>query len=286
MAETGASQTSGEAGASQPKGVVAASQVDGTVGARPAQPQANLWTPAELGSDLALWLDVWDSPFDVREDGGTQYVERWGDLSGDNEDATQTTGSRQPTLGTLIEYDGGSKDKLTSPEPSDESNTSLTALCFFRVDDTDPLQVYVQGGRTLIFVNNGLVECNIGSDGGSCSVGLSTGHHITVARWNLATGRSEIWLNGVQENNTTTSPDRITSQTGIGNIGTNNLAPYGAIGGVTITDSYVSGSDVDKLFGHLAHKADRNGIPEPLQNLPGEEDEDGPHPYKYKAPRI
>ena len=77
MSDVDAEQVSGTVGASQPGGTVAASQVGGTVGARLAQPAANLWTPAELDG-LALWLDVWDSDFDLRTDGGTDYVERWG----------------------------------------------------------------------------------------------------------------------------------------------------------------------------------------------------------------
>jgi hypothetical protein len=108
MSSVDADQVSGTVGASRPGGVVGASQVGGTVGARLAQPQANLWTPAELDG-LALWLDVWDSPFDLRTDGGTDYVTRWGDLSGNENDAVQSTGSAQPSLGTnAVFFDGSS----------------------------------------------------------------------------------------------------------------------------------------------------------------------------------
>jgi len=93
--------------ASQVGGTVGASQPGGTVGARLAKPQADLWTPAQLGDDLALWLDWKDSPFDLRTDGGTDYVTSWGDLSGNGNDATQSAGSQQPVLDGGVVFDGG-----------------------------------------------------------------------------------------------------------------------------------------------------------------------------------
>ena len=88
--------------------------------------QADLWTPAQLGPDLALWLDVWHSDFDLRTDNGTQYVERWGDLSGNGNDATQETGAQQPINSDTIIFDGND-DYLALP-PTVSGSVDRTVL--------------------------------------------------------------------------------------------------------------------------------------------------------------
>jgi len=72
-------QQGGSISVSQGGGLITTSQPGGSVSVS-QKPQRQLWTPAQLGDDLALWLDWKDSPFDLRTDGGTDYVARWGDL--------------------------------------------------------------------------------------------------------------------------------------------------------------------------------------------------------------
>jgi len=207
-------------------------------------------------------------------------VERWGDLSGNGNDATQGTGSRQPIKEDLVSYDGGTEQKLTSPFASNESEKSLTVLALVDLNNVIDTQVIVQGGRTLIVVRDGSIRCNIGGSSGQCQTPVTTTPTLSLSRWDLSAGESQIWQDGALKDFTTTSPDRSTSQTGIGNIGSNNLSPYGDIGSVMITDAALSEGEIDKAFGHLAHKAARNGIPEPLQNLPAD------HPYKSSPPTV
>jgi len=65
--------------------------------------RAQLWTPAELGSDLALWLDATDTNtlFDATSGGNVVAdngaVARWEDKSGNGRHATQDTAANRPT---------------------------------------------------------------------------------------------------------------------------------------------------------------------------------------------
>lgn len=55
---------------------------------------SQLWTPAALGADLALWLDA-DDASTITLNGST--VSQWSDKSGNNRHATQSVSASQPT---------------------------------------------------------------------------------------------------------------------------------------------------------------------------------------------
>ena len=55
---------------------------------------AVLWTPADLGADLALWLDA-DDASTITLNGST--VSQWDDKSGNGRNVSQATASDQPT---------------------------------------------------------------------------------------------------------------------------------------------------------------------------------------------
>lgn len=76
------------------------------------------WTPAQLGSSLALWLDA-DDVSTIILNGNT--VSQWSDKSGNNRHATQSTAANQPSYNatalngkTALTFNGTSTF-LTSP---------------------------------------------------------------------------------------------------------------------------------------------------------------------------
>lgn len=71
------------------------------------------WTPAELGDDLALWLDA-DDASTITLNGSK--VSQWDDKSGEGRHATQSTESQQPVLTTsglngknVVTFTGGNR---------------------------------------------------------------------------------------------------------------------------------------------------------------------------------
>jgi hypothetical protein len=286
MAETGASQTSGEGGASQPKGVVAASQVDGTVGARLAKPAANLWTPAQLPG-LALWLDVWDSPFDLRDDPGGPYVTLWGDLSGNGNDATQTTGSEQPKLTDRVEFDGSqylrsdfspgidlpiaklalSDAAGNSPgvQWSTSDNTSNDGSIFTRVvQDKEETALYSAGAFRSIRAPS------------------RSGPTLRGGQWQ-ANGMWDLRVNGevlgTRSATPTQNPLVVSSPGGLVREDSAGTNP-GEFWVCVLVSANLTTEQWDKINGWLAWKAHRNGLPQPLQNLPSS------HPFKSEPPKI
>ena len=63
-------------------------------------PFAPLWTPADDGADLQLWLDAADEDT-ITESAG--LVSQWDDKSGNARNATQGTAANQPTTGTQVQ---------------------------------------------------------------------------------------------------------------------------------------------------------------------------------------
>lgn len=281
VARTSGDQISGRVGAAQPGGVVGASQVGGTVGARLAQPQANLWTPAQLGSDLALWLDVWDSPFDLRSDGGTDYVERWGDLSGNGRDATQGTASAQPKLKSKVVYDG--QDDLLNAPPLLSKNIGFGFLGILR----DESQEYraLTSATTESFTILRVFSSEIAVFRGGAQIGYSFSEWgepkmvffqsdvLTLTLW--VDGKKVDSISSGSEPRSKDNPVRI----GAARSGKRNFTASNNIV-VTLQNQVVSDSQVERWFGWVAHKASRNGIDAPLQNLPSD------HPYKDEPPKV
>jgi len=278
MSDVDADQVSDTVGASQPGGVVEASQVGGTVGARLAQPQASLWTPAQLGNDLALWLDVWDSEFNLRTDGGTDYVERWGDLSGNGNDAVQTTGSQQPLKNTNSIQTDGEDDFLSTTFKSSILPPHTIFSLWTIEDDEGTLYDGINRFNHYYLINgagNGLRLYSGQSIQGSENVSL--GAYLTSTHVDTT---SEIYNNG----SLYTSGDTKTSTLVGLNVGVRHWEDDfffdGKIRVIVVLNTNPSDSERQNIEGWLAHKAYRNGIPEPLDNLPSD------HPFKDEPPRV
>jgi hypothetical protein len=286
MSDVDADQVSGTVSASQPGGVVGASQVRGTVGARLAQPQANLWTPAQLGSDLALWLDVWDSPFDLRTDGGTDYVERWGDLSGNGHDATQATGSEQPVLDNAVKC--GNRHLVVGDLQEVAGVDAFTVFALYKVRTSGSFEMVMSKVKqkdgefeirrndddtlfTQTETTNNLFARQLG---GSLLSGEIALH---VSEYDGATFRQRQDGDTVSSKPLTGTTLDSSFELAIGHRLNGDFS-----GNVDIWAAVVATVDQAVLIeGWAAHAADRElGITEPLNNLPSS------HPYKDDPPRV
>jgi len=281
MTDVDARQVSGTVGASQPGGTVGASQPSGTVGARLAKPEADLWTPAQLGSDIALWLDWKDSPFDPRTDGGTDYVARWGDLSGNGNDATQSAGSKQPVLDDVILPDS---DFLTT-NVSHTSSDVISLLALIKYDgDSERNDIFAGrkdgnlAAEWQATIEGGSPAWRFFGDNNSGAVPpVDIGWHLIYWQWDVPKKTWKIRVDGEKYEgmtpetlgNNRPKTDLFASSRGGTGVRNSSDLPF-AVANIDRN----AGADILKQEGWGAHKADRNGIPEPLDALT----ENG-HPY-------
>ena len=247
------------------------------------------WTPADLGDDLALWLDASDTTTITESDGA---VSAWDDKSGNDRHATQESEPLKPQvdesgingLDTLYFGDSFLQGDVFSP-----TAVSVFAVRKFNnpagsqaeyanaILDTTPVLNFSQ--------SDGIRFDNWRGDArfGTRSSFSSTSN--TSTEWQIQAGLYEdgsrsLWLDSVSVATSTPSGDITTTATTytIGRFQTN------ATGGVAdrTTDGYVAEIIVcqasvapevrEKIEGYLAHKW---GL---TANLPAE------HPYKSSAP--
>jgi len=249
---------------------------------------SDLWTPAQLGSDLALWLDFWDSDFQLRTDGSTDYVEEWGDLSGNGNDATQGTGSEQPIK------DGDGVDFSTSGVHLDggvsSGGSDILLWALVNVDLLEKRQGFIDlhdGTNTntgaLIFVGGDRVKYRVQANNHLTVTGgkISGSPRILILRY--TSDGLEGRIDGKTDGSLSYDGDVNTNQDfQIGSLKglEERFEQYGDSWGYGYVEDAATLENVELVEGHLAHKADRNGIPEPLQNLPSD------HPYKSEPPRA
>lgn len=149
------------------------------------------WTPAALGSDLALWLDAADAGT-ITLNGST--VSQWNDKSGNARHATQGTAANQPTYTANafagkpgLTFDGNQVLNGTSPELANQTNlnffgvsiiTSRTyAAGFGSGGTTNP----TPGIRWGLFGNGANVPDGIGWAGNNGSIFLGNGLLLPVS---------------------------------------------------------------------------------------------------------
>lgn len=180
--------------------------------------RSGAWTPAALGSSLALWLDAEDAS-KITLNGST--VSQWQDKSGNNRHATQSTAANQPTYTTnglngkpVVTFDGssdfmnvtsfnqavslaimGSGGTITSPlvsgaapsnfAPAWNANADLVA---YRAQSTSTISNVTLGGLSTNFAI-GFVSVNISAG----SVGISgNGAALTAFPQSLNTADTTI----------------------------------------------------------------------------------------------
>jgi len=236
----------------------------------------DLWTPAQLGDDLALWLDVWDSDFDLRTDGGTDYVERWGDLSGNGHDATQGTGSEQPEKLNGVIFD---KDYLST---SITEVQPFTLYVLAKIRDSGELGRVVEGGNRVLWgLADGFQDESVGAYAGLYIARSASWPSYELGGAVYDASSSILLRNGTEVSGNLGSIDITGRKLAIGY----SPAQQGEWADATVLSvifyrERMGTENRRRIEGSLAHKADRNGTPEPLQNLPSD------HPYKDSPPTV
>lgn len=245
-----------------------------------------LWTPAELGASLALWLDA-DDASTITLNGST--VSQWSDKSGNGRNATQGTAANQPTY-TASGLNG--KPVLTWGANSISSLVTAFTL-------NHPLSVYSVAQAN---APTNAVRAIVGSGYVSYALGTLTASPATYAYalWNpFLNGGAYInnaaTTNPVIVGSTTESNDENTWNTYVNGsnagqaiwstgtpdapsfirIGYSGAAAeywHGTIGEVVICSTTLSTTDRQRIEGYLAWKW---GL---TANLPSN------HPYKIVPP--
>jgi hypothetical protein len=235
-----------------------------------------LWTPAALGSPLALWLDA-DDFSTITLNGST--VSQWRDKSGNGCHASQNDPARQPTYtanglnGNVLTFDGVN-DFLSFSVPV----LSTTHSLFFVFTPTIENQTGTvfgqwtagQTGRFLFNANqNSLGTTQVGKlnpfnstatagGGGGFAADVSISNTPTLIT-SISTTGSEQWKlfkNGAQWDSATITSvfTGVNSAIGSSNA-TGSLNPFdGAVSELVLFPSVLSTTDRQRLEGYLAHK--------------------------------
>lgn len=252
------------------------------------------WTPSELGSALALWLDAADSST-ITLNGST--VAQWQDKSGNGRHAVQGTAANQPTYllsnfnsKNAVSFDGGDfLDNLTNGVTGTGTYAGPLNL-FYAATRTSASggAILTERQTTLVkgfqLLSVSAAQVFISSDG----LHNSSNHAISTTSYNrfgssgaiashshVPGSRDNYWINSTQETVTTGTATNIT-----GNAGFRIGGREGSVGGlwqgvmleVMATTSALTTADRQRLEGYLAHKW---GL---VANLPSD------HPYKIVAP--
>jgi hypothetical protein len=237
------------------------------------------WTPAALGSALALWLDA-DDASTITLNGST--VSQWNDKSGNGRHATQATAANQPI------YVSGGINGVNSV--SFAGNDSLAASPIFAAANDATVIIVLQynslnatqsiysteasvGGTPAMYLqaNAGTLRVYGGSyvDDGTYTVG-----QVEVNAFSRGASTGNLWRNGMQvlENAAIGS---LTKNAGflMGRL-TNGLYGVFEMGEVVALDGQASTANRQRLEGYLAWKWGLEA------NLPSN------HPYKNTPPTV
>ena len=240
---------------------------------------SRLWTPAELGVSLALWLDA-DDTSTITLNGAT--VSQWRDKSGNARHANQTVATSQPAYNATtktITFEGSStKMQLAIAIPGAPYDIATVVK---------PL-ASTAGYRTLLQVQGLTNTHTLIRETGSTRIGTwfnafrqfgtytldGTARAILFARLNsdLTMNAS---LNGDIVLTSPTAPVGAATSSGIwiGNTWA-DYQPWGDVNEMILTSGILSTSDRQKLEGYLAWKWGT------VASLPSD------HPYKNGEPTV
>jgi hypothetical protein len=256
------------------------------------------WTPAALGSALALWLDA-DDASTITLNGST--VSQWNDKSGNGRNVSQATAANQPTLTAsglngkpVLTFDGVN-DYLAAASPLIGTTHSLFVL-FTPTIENQTGSLFGQWsagqtGRFTILVNQissgaasaGFLNVfNSSSTQGGGSGGLSTEVAISntpTLITSISTTGSEQWKlfkNGTEWDSATITSVYTGVNSAIGSLnGTESSLPFdGTVSELISFPSILSTADRERLEGYFAWKW---GL---VSSLPVG------HPYKLIPPSL
>jgi hypothetical protein len=255
-------------------------------------PGFTTWTPTELGSALALWLDA-DDASTIILNGST--VSQWRDKSGNARHASQATAANQPTYsatglngkGTL-NFDG-TNDSMTiiggniplHTALSGDNNHSATMLIFPEMTSNLPVLFHSPlggGGYLFLFeLNNPGLYWIYSSTGPqrvyNSGFTVNTPSFFTANKTNATTG--DLYLNGAIQSSFTGAlgaTPTISSAFLLGSYSTPSFNYKGKFGEIIFTEFSLSTTDRERLEGYLAWKWGT------VASLPAG------HPYKNSPP--
>jgi hypothetical protein len=235
------------------------------------------WSPSNLGSSLALWLDANDAST-ITLNGST--VSQWNDKSGNNRNFTQGSATNQPTYNAtglnnkpalILDIDDIMSGNVPIDDPmSVYSVAQLTDLSgtYRRIISSRQIQTGmffgVNAGGFATFFGSGLTWNDINAN----SPNFSPSNPSILGVVNAGSIATP-YTNGVAQNTKLGSMAGTVSM----DIGVFSSQPWvGPISEIVLTSTALSTTDRQKLEGYLAHKW---GL---TANLPGD------HPYKTTAP--
>jgi len=243
---------------------------------------ASVWTPAELGNDLALWLDAMDT--DTITLNGSN-VSQWNDKSGAGNNVSQSTASAQPSY---VLNDLNNKPGITSTGGTMRLESlsniswnfdigSFATVCNFASANNYEMLFQItsptEGGSIdFFFLRRDQLFNTIDFNGSPFNVGsLSANAAAYTGRYerNIARNTS---VNGTVF--TGTPNGTFTGQVANARftiLGSSNSF-VGSLNELVVCKNYLSDANRQKLEGYLAHKW---GL---TANLPSD------HPYKTVAP--
>jgi hypothetical protein len=239
-------------------------------------PEADeLWTPAKLGSSLALWLDADDASTITLN--GTK-VSQWDDKSGNGNHAAQAVAANQPARVTNgIQFDG-TDDYMDITAANIKTVTQpFVYAMVVNLDSAASFKPTIDGITNsldrIITGNEGLAK-NDGMFSGTAINALTQVTATAVRVYNFASPSSSYFRNGISVVSGDSGAQNPSSGIRLGadhdlsgpNYSNILFNEYVVIDGVLSTD------DRQKLEGYLAHKW---GL---TDNLPVE------HPYKITPP--
>jgi len=244
--------------------------------------QYRAWTPADIGTDLALWLDA-DDASTITLNGST--VSQWNDKSGNSRNATQATAASQPTYSAtglngkpVLQFDGVS-DFLSAGAVSLQ-NTGLNVFVVGDYTDNNYLigkydslsnqrEWLLSAGQSLVQENLNAFNVNTNAVGTAVS-----GTNIVEGIFTNGT-QAQLWANGAL---LATAPQAVTSiEAGTAPllIGKYQIIFSNSdVSEVVVSSSPITTIDRQRMEGYLAWKW---GL---VANLPVD------HPYKSTAPTV
>lgn len=266
-----------------------------------------LWTPAVLGSALALWLDAEDVST-ITLNGST--VSQWSDKSGNSRHFTQATAASQPTYNATVlggkpalTFDGTS-DFMSAGDTLDVGVNGLTIMSVVKYATNNQSGVIIgktrfAGGAGRYALYRSLASGLFGTgemfatalaspeDPNSCAVSdTSTNTKIFGLGWDRSPGAVRIWDNGTNtatasypgDNNNLNSADELWIGAYQNDTGTAPPTPAsylnGQIAEIVIALPTSSSNDRQRLEGYLAWKWLLES------SLPAD------HPYKNSPPVV
>lgn len=174
----------------------------GTVSAAPPPPSA--WTPASLGSSLALWLDAEDAA-SITLNGST--VSQWNDKSGNARHVAQATAASQPTYNLTgfnskpaLVFDGTNDNLFRDTQTLPDSGSVFLVLRYNNATTAAQGVIWSDGSATgpmyYIQADGGTLR-GYSVAGGYFSAGSYTAGQQEILNIVGATGSTQILRNGV-----------------------------------------------------------------------------------------